>query len=110
LQNAKLNVVYACVDNLRYRTRSELNAYKRLGCDVVGSFGAPEAILARQLGLCYAMLCLVVGTDEPSPKALKELKRALSERVVRVVRTIPGERRCNCSSPESASYKELRFL
>jgi len=31
------------------------------GCDVVGMTGMPEAVLAAELGLRYASLCMVVN-------------------------------------------------
>ena len=33
----------------------------RDGCDVVGMTGMPEASLARELGLAYACVCMVVN-------------------------------------------------
>ena len=43
----------------RYETAAEVRMLRRLGCDIVGMTGIPEAVLARELGICYASLCYV---------------------------------------------------
>lgn len=53
--------VYAAVQGPRLETAAEILRLERDGCDVVGMTGMPEAALARELGLRYAMLCLVVN-------------------------------------------------
>jgi len=54
-------LVYASVDGPRYETSAEIRMLGLLGADVVGMTGAPEAILAKELGLRYASI--VVGTN-----------------------------------------------
>jgi len=61
---------YACTQGPRLETAAEVQKLKRDGADVVGMTGMPEAALARELGLDYAALCLVVNpaaglSDEP---------------------------------------------
>jgi len=51
--------VYACMEGPRYETAAEVKMLKHLGCDVVGMTGMPEAILARELKMCYASICYV---------------------------------------------------
>ncbi|HIE18129.1 TPA: S-methyl-5'-thioinosine phosphorylase, partial [Candidatus Bathyarchaeota archaeon] len=51
--------VYACMEGPRYETAAEIRMLGRLGCDIVGMTGIPEAVLARELGICYASLCYV---------------------------------------------------
>jgi len=51
--------VYACVEGPRYETPAEVRMIRQLGGDVVGMTGLPEAVLARELGLCYAGLGIV---------------------------------------------------
>ncbi|MBB1073081.1 S-methyl-5'-thioinosine phosphorylase [Rhodoferax sp. 4810] len=45
----------------RLETAAEIRRLERDGCDLVGMTGMPEAILARELGLCYAALTFVVN-------------------------------------------------
>ncbi|WP_372749387.1 S-methyl-5'-thioinosine phosphorylase [Litorivivens sp.] len=61
---------YACTQGPRLETAAEVQKLLRDGADVVGMTGMPEAALARELGLDYASLCLVVNpaaglSDEP---------------------------------------------
>lgn len=61
--------VYACTQGPRFETAAEIRRLKQDGCDIVGMTGMPEAGLARELGLRYSCLALVVnkaaglGTD-----------------------------------------------
>ena len=53
--------VYACTQGPRLETAAEITRLERDGCDIVGMTGMPEAALARELGLDYACLALVVN-------------------------------------------------
>lgn len=53
--------VYAAAQGPRLESPAEIARYERDGCDIVGMTAMPEAGLARELGLRYAMLCLVVN-------------------------------------------------
>lgn len=45
----------------RLETAAEITRMARDGCAVVGMTGMPEAVLARELGLPFACICLVVN-------------------------------------------------
>lgn len=53
--------VMAVTQGPRLETAAEVRRLRRDGCDVVGMTGMPEAALARELGLSYASLCMVVN-------------------------------------------------
>lgn len=53
--------VYGATQGPRLETAAEVRRMARDGCDVIGMTGMPEAALARELGLEYASLCLVVN-------------------------------------------------
>lgn len=53
--------VYAATQGPRLETIAEITRLERDGCDLVGMTGMPEAALARELGIPYASLCLVVN-------------------------------------------------
>ena len=53
--------VYAATQGPRLETAAEINRYERDGADMVGMTGMPEAALARELGLSYAAIALVVN-------------------------------------------------
>lgn len=61
--------VYACTQGPRLETAAEVRRLARDGCDIVGMTGMPEAALARELGIAYACVALVVnraaGLGEP---------------------------------------------
>ena len=53
--------VYGATQGPRLETAAEIARMERDGCDIVGMTGMPEAALARELGLPYACLALVVN-------------------------------------------------
>lgn len=60
---------HAVTQGPRLETAAEIKKLASDGCDIVGMTGMPEASLARELGLAYASLCIVVNpgaglTDE----------------------------------------------
>lgn len=46
---------YGASQGPRLETAAEIDRMERDGCDMVGMTGMPEAALARELGLCYAV-------------------------------------------------------
>jgi 5'-deoxy-5'-methylthioadenosine phosphorylase len=52
---------YAATQGPRLETAAEIDRLERDGADIVGMTGMPEAALARELGLCYAALAVVVN-------------------------------------------------
>ncbi len=52
---------YAATQGPRLETAAEIDRLERDGCHIVGMTGMPEAVLARELDLCYASVCLVVN-------------------------------------------------
>ncbi|MDB5811586.1 MAG: methylthioadenosine phosphorylase [Betaproteobacteria bacterium] len=53
--------VYAATQGPRLETAAEINRLERDGADVVGMTGMPEAVLAKEIGLAYAALAIVVN-------------------------------------------------
>lgn len=53
--------VYAATQGPRLETAAEINRLERDGADMVGMTGMPEAILAREAGLCYATIAVVAN-------------------------------------------------
>lgn len=53
--------VYAAVQGPRLETKAEINRLERDGATMVGMTGMPEAALARELGVSYAALAVVVN-------------------------------------------------
>lgn len=53
--------VYAATQGPRLETAAEINRLERDGADMVGMTGMPEAALAREIGLCYGAIAVVVN-------------------------------------------------
>jgi len=53
--------VYAATQGPRLETAAEVDRIERDGADVIGMTGMPEAVLARELGLDYAAIAVVVN-------------------------------------------------
>jgi 5'-methylthioadenosine phosphorylase len=51
------------IDGPRFSTRAESQWYAAQGWTLIGMTGHPEAVLARELALCYSTLALVTDTD-----------------------------------------------
>ena len=52
---------YACTQGPRLESAAEVDRLERDGCDIVGMTGMPEAALAREAGIAYAHLAIVVN-------------------------------------------------
>ena len=96
------------IEGPRFSTRAESRWYAAQGWAVVGMTSHPEAVLARELALCYATIALVTdhdaGVDEASAvsvdavfevfaKHTDTLKSVLAD----VVSQLGSERDCSCS-------------
>ncbi len=73
--------VYACFEGPRFETPAEIKMCQLLGADVVGMTGVPEVTLAKEIGLRYAAISLIVNpaaglSDEPI--SMDELNRVLA--------------------------------
>lgn len=52
---------YAATQGPRFETAAEIDRLERDGATIVGMTGMPEAALARELELCYAMIAVVAN-------------------------------------------------
>ena len=81
--------VYAATQGPRLETAAEINRFERDGADVVGMTGMPEAALARELGLPYAALNVVVNhaagrADSASGIVFDDIETMLQAAMTRV--------------------------
>jgi 5'-methylthioadenosine phosphorylase len=95
------------IEGPRFSTRAESRWYAAQGWTIIGMTGHPEAVLARELALCYTSIGLVTDTDagveEGEGVTQEEVFRAfaanvsrLRELVVRSCEALPAERECPC--------------
>ena len=54
---------YICMEGPSFSTQAESNVYRQLGFDVIGMTAAPEAKLAREAEICYALLACSTDYD-----------------------------------------------
>ena len=101
---------YVCIEGPQFSTRAESELYRSWGVDVIGMTALPEARLAREAELCYAVMAMVTDYDvwheseEPVTAAMVvQNLLANAELALRAVRTaIPAAvrqpRDCECGS------------
>ncbi|MHA1410247.1 MAG: S-methyl-5'-thioadenosine phosphorylase, partial [Candidatus Odinarchaeia archaeon] len=51
--------VYICTEGPRFETAAEIQAYIKMGGDIVGMTLVPEVVLSKELGICYSSIALV---------------------------------------------------
>ena len=93
--------VLVCTEGPRYETPAEIEMLRRLGCDIVGMTSFPEAVLARELEICYATVCFVSNmaagiqqrlTAREVTKMAKQ-KMPLIRQILKLRQPIPGYKR-----------------
>ena len=100
--------VYVGAEGPRYETPAEIALYQSWGGDVVGMTNIPEAVLAREAGLCYAAVAVVTNAAAgigSSPVSHDEVRIAAFDArsaVVQVLRhavsDMPSVRACTCGN------------
>ncbi|CAA9551195.1 MAG: 5'-methylthioadenosine phosphorylase [uncultured Thermomicrobiales bacterium] len=60
---AAMDGTYLCIEGPQFSTRAESNLYRSWGASIIGMTAMPEARLAREAGLCYAMMAMVTDYD-----------------------------------------------
>jgi 5'-methylthioadenosine phosphorylase len=106
--------VIVCTEGPRYETPAEIKIFRRLGCDVVGMTGVPEAVLARELEMCYASICYVSNMAAGVQKRLTALEVSkvsksvlpkIEQILIETIKTLPSKRNCPCVN----ALKDARF-
>lgn len=54
---------YVCIEGPYFSTKSESNAFRQMGADIIGMTHFPEFALAREAGLTYIPCCFVTDYD-----------------------------------------------
>ncbi|GAA2641567.1 S-methyl-5'-thioadenosine phosphorylase [Paractinoplanes durhamensis] len=97
------------VEGPRFSTRAESRWFTSIGGAVVNMTGHPEAVLARELALCYTTIALVTdldaGVEGDEGVTQEEVFRVFAENTERLrgvlleaVTELPVERACPCSA------------
>jgi len=109
--------VMVCTEGPRLETPAEIEMFRRLGCDIVGMTGFPEAVLARELGMCYASACYVsnmaagirrrLSTRDVSSVS-KQIMPKLEKLLIESIKGLPIESKeaCQCANAlQSARFE-----
>jgi 5'-methylthioadenosine phosphorylase len=102
------------VEGPRFSTRAESGWFKAAGWEVINMTQYPEAVLARELELCYANISLItdydVGVEGMPPVTNDEVVRVFDENIARVrellfaiVPALPEVRDCPCATALSGA-------
>ncbi|POX41527.1 5'-methylthioadenosine phosphorylase [Streptomyces sp. Ru73] len=106
------------VEGPRFSTRAESRWHAAQGWSVVGMTGHPEAVLARELGLCYTSLALVTDLDAGSEAGAgvshDEVLRVFAENIGRLrevlfdaVAALPATTARDCACAAALGDREL---
>lgn len=97
------DALYLAIDGPQFSTRAESRLYRQWGCDVIGMTAMPEAKLAREAELPYALVAMVTdydswrgdGEEVAVANVLEILKQnaaAAGRMIVELARALPNER------------------
>lgn len=98
------NGVYLCTEGPRLETVSEIKIFSQVA-DIVGMTNVPEVILAREVGICYASLCVVCNMAAGLQNRLAaneissvygKLEPIVSEVLENAIKSINEKKDCNC--------------
>lgn len=95
------------IEGPRFSTKAESQLYRSWGMSLIGMTTAPEAFLAREAEMCYAVMAHVTDYDvwhvSEAPVTVEAVVRtlekntALAQLAIReLLKTLPTERHCDC--------------
>jgi 5'-methylthioadenosine phosphorylase len=106
------------IEGPRFSTRAESSWFAGAGWEVINMTQYPEAVLARELELCYANISLItdydVGVEGVPPVTHEEVVRVFAENNERlrdllfaVIPALPETRACACASALAGARFEV---
>ncbi len=78
---------YVCIEGPQFSTRAESLMHQGWGGDLVGMTAMPEAKLAREAQMCYALIALVSDYDCWRPHKEQESKQTLLQEITANLQT-----------------------
>jgi 5'-methylthioadenosine phosphorylase len=113
---------FITIEGPRFSTKGESALYRAWGLDIIGMTTSPEAFLAREAEMCYAVMAHVTDYDvwheEEEPVSVDALittlnkNTALAQRVIaRLVETLAhAARTCECQTALETAFITQRDL
>ncbi len=100
---------YITIEGPRFSTRAESNIYRAWGISIIGMTTSPEAFLAREAEMCYAVMAHVTDydvwhqTEEPVTvemvfQTVKKNTNLAQEVIAHLVAELPEEVGCACQA------------
>ena len=98
---------FITVEGPRFSTKAESNVFRQWGMSIIGMTTSPEAFLAREAEMCYAVLAHVTDYDvwhvDEEPVTVEMVIQTLQRNVATVqeairnlVKQLPAEKTCTC--------------
>jgi 5'-methylthioadenosine phosphorylase len=105
---------FIIVEGPRFSTKAESNVFRSWGMSIIGMTAVPEAFLAREAEMCYAVMAHVTDYDvwhvneapvtvEMVIKILNQNTQMAQAAIRRLVASLPEETTCICSSALSSA-------
>ncbi|MGD2147386.1 MAG: S-methyl-5'-thioadenosine phosphorylase [Anaerolineae bacterium] len=107
---------FITIEGPRFSTKGESHTYRAWGMDIIGMTSSPEAFLAREAEMCYAVMAHVTDYDvwheteeEVNVEMLLETLHANTELAQAAVRTLvswlaKAERTCTCDATLGTAF------
>jgi 5'-methylthioadenosine phosphorylase len=98
---------FITIEGPRFSTKAESNTYRAWGMSIIGMTTSPEAFLAREAEMCYAVMAHVTDYDvwhvSEAPVTVEMVIQILNrnttvaqQAIRNLVRSLPVKRACNC--------------
>jgi 5'-methylthioadenosine phosphorylase len=121
---------FITIEGPRFSTKAESNVFRAWGMSLIGMTASPEAFLAREAEMCYAVMAHVTDYDvwhvsvapvtvEAVVETLKKNTRLAQEAIRILVQRLGADRNCSCETalagalitrPDAMSRATLRKL
>ncbi len=110
-----LGGAYITIEGPRFSTRAESNTYRAWGMSIIGMTTSPEAFLAREAEMCYAVMAHVTDYDvwhlaeepvtvEMVVRILKANNQLAQKSIAHLVINLPDERSCDCGQALEGAF------
>jgi 5'-methylthioadenosine phosphorylase len=105
---------FITIEGPRFSTKIESNVYRTWGMSIIGMTTSPEAFLAREAEMCYAVMAHVTDYDvwhiSEAPVTVEMVIQTLNknthlaqEAIRQLARNLPGGRPCECGTALAAA-------
>lgn len=120
--SARESGIFVCTEGPRFETPAEVRYYRSTGGDIIGTPMVPEVVLAREAGICYASLSMVINMATGLAPAIDHsgeqgiityYRRTGMEQTVEAIlrslaKRLPEERECVCAqAPEKGMHGKM---